>query len=313
VALIRAFQAASSTSPIAAYPRLTDLDAAIAAAARDGAEVVEYGQSVEGRPLVALHRPGRSPALLVSAGLHGLEWIGTSVAMGLWAAATDGTWSGGHELWLVPCANPDGRARVEALGGRGRLAVLRTNARGVDLNRNFPRPGGGAPSRLPFTGSDRRGRATYRGPAPLSEPESAALVQLAQRARPRGAVSLHSFMGTFIHARVREAAAFRRYGALHRAFAAAQPAGQRYRRLGSRWFDVETGEFEDYLHGALGCWAACVEVFSVGESLRQHAWAPSPFWRFNPRAPQRWVERDAAAVAAVLDAMAKLPPAHAGA
>ena len=56
------------------------------------------------------------------------------------------------ELWVIPCLNPDGYARVWQRGGVGRLPELRPNARGVDLNRNFPLPAGRRRLALPGRG-----------------------------------------------------------------------------------------------------------------------------------------------------------------
>ncbi len=72
----------------------------------------------------------------------------------------------GRTVLLVPEANPDGAARRR-----------RYNARGVDLNRNFP-------------SANRVSRPRYGG-APLTEPEALALAGLIDRRRPDRIVSLH--------------------------------------------------------------------------------------------------------------------------
>ena len=60
-----------------------------------------------------------------------------------------------------------------------------TNARGVDLNRNFPLPAPQQPVWFDFdgwrTGSDDPSNPFYRGEHPLSEPESAAIAGLLDR------------------------------------------------------------------------------------------------------------------------------------
>ena len=84
------------------------------------------GTSVQGRPIVAVHRwrPGATRTLLVIGNMHGDEQAGLRVVRRLrkhsFPAAVD--------LWLIRSVNPDGTA-----------ADRRTNAHGVDLNRNFPR------------------------------------------------------------------------------------------------------------------------------------------------------------------------------
>lgn len=287
-------------NPLAPYPspeaRVEEL---ASLALRVGGELVEYGASVEGRALVALRLPASCaapPRLLCAANIHGVEFIAGRVALGLLGAIAEGdpracALRERAELWVIPCLNPDGYARTFAEAGQGALPRFRGNARGVDLNRNFPRPGGASPSWLPGAGSGSPGHATYRGPSPLSEPETAALDRLFSAQRFHAGANLHSFMGTLIPARVTERRPYLEYRRLCRAFARAQPQ-RSYLRLASRWLDTFTGEQEDHQHHAHGTWAVCVEVFTICASLRQHWRAPSVFWRFNPRRPAEWVEQD---------------------
>ena len=207
--------------------------------------------------------------------------------------------------------NPDGYARTHARGGLGRLAELRSNANGVDLNRNFPLPPGQRRWPIPGAGSAKPEAATYRGPSPASEPETRALIEAAQRLRPHAAVGLHSFMGRLIPARTKDRQDYASYGHLCRSFASAQPRWT-YARLANRIFDVFTGEQEDYLHHVLGCWSLCVETYSLRESFRTHLRAPSTFARFNPPNPEAWVDNDLAGIAAYFDAALQLkrPAGH---
>jgi predicted deacylase len=299
---------------LAPYPSPEGRAAETAAlAARVGGELVEYGSSVEGRPLVAVRVPASAtdrPRIVCGANIHGVEFIAGRVALGLLRALADRdprllALRAQAELWVIPSINPDGYARTFAAGGRGRLPHLRGNARGVDLNRNYPRPGGAGPSWLPGAGSDRPGDATYRGPHPLSEPETAALDRLFAEQRFVAAANLHSFMGTVIPARVTDRRDYATYRRLCRSLARAQPY-RRYLRLASRIFDTFTGEQEDHQHHAHGTWAVCVESFPILSSYRQHLRAPSVFWRFNPRDPARWIENDVSGLCAYFEAALRL-------
>lgn len=128
------------------------------------------GHSTKGRPIKAYligdaNAPNR---YLVMGQMHGDEPAGRLVA---------------HDrllnkdpvkdvaLWIVPTMNPDGSIRN-----------TRTNARGVDLNRNFP-------SKTWV----RQGKGTryYSGPRPASEPETRAIIRFFTRIEPRTIVSLH--------------------------------------------------------------------------------------------------------------------------
>jgi protein MpaA len=126
-----------------------------------------FGHSAQGRPLRALEvgDPASARRVLVVGCIHGNECAGMPVIRRL--ARTRPR----LDLWLVPSLNPDGLA-----------AGTRQNARGVDLNRNFPsgwRAGG------------RLGDAEYPGPRPLSEPESRAARALILRLRPDVTIWLH--------------------------------------------------------------------------------------------------------------------------
>jgi protein MpaA len=124
------------------------------------------GRSVQGRDIEVFVRLGHAPRrrVLVIGGLHGNEPASPPVVRGLLQAAIDPD----VEVWLVPVANPDGVA-----------AGLRCNANGVDLNRTFPwewRPRDG-------------------GPAPLTEPETKALVGLVEQLRPDLVIWVHQPLG----------------------------------------------------------------------------------------------------------------------
>ncbi|MBX2800150.1 MAG: DUF2817 domain-containing protein [Myxococcales bacterium] len=285
----------------APYPTLPEIDDQLGALG----DLQTYGTSVEGRPLLAVHVPcpGAERTVVVTAGIHGIEHVGVAVALEvLRRGPLDGA-----NLLVCPVLNPDGYAHTVATEGREAVSALRKNARGVDLNRNFPLPYGATPSWIPTAGSLDPQSPTYRGQSPLSEPETHALAELLEQVRPWASANLHSFMGTLIAARVWHGSDWRAYTELCRAFRAGQGTGLGYPRLGTPIGDVFTGELEDWQHHVLRCWGVCVEAFSVAESLRQHVRAPTPFWRFNPREPEPVVQRDASGVRALLAHALTLP------
>ena len=156
-----ALTAAGLTQPAPAAP-------ASAAAPGDRPAVVEVrtiGHSVKGRPIRAwrLGEPGRRRIVLVST-MHGDEPHTRRILETL----RDGRPVRGVDLWVLPTYNPDGLARG-----------TRRNARGVDLNRNFP-----------HRWKDLDG--TYEsGPRPASEPETRAVMAFLEEVDPRRVISFH--------------------------------------------------------------------------------------------------------------------------
>ncbi len=142
-------------------------------AAPNGGPVVRdavLGRSAEGRPIqVTVIGDRDAPVrVLVVGAIHGTEPAGITVAEALRRRPPD---LPGVALWVVRDLNPDGTA-----------AGTRQNARGVDLNRNFP-------SRWRAQG---RPFDTYHsGARPLSEPESRIAARLVRRLRPDLTVWYH--------------------------------------------------------------------------------------------------------------------------
>jgi murein endopeptidase len=155
---------------------------------------VRIGRSVRDRPIMAVRAGdvGSESKALVVGCIHGNECAGTAVTRILARSSPP------VDLWVVSNLNPDGFA----LGRR-------QNARGVDLNRNFPsewRAGG------------RRWDAEYAGPRPLSEPETRAAARLIRRLRPSVTIWFHQPQ------------------ALVRAWGQSRPAARQYARLAGMRF-----------------------------------------------------------------------------
>ena len=141
---------------------------AAAAAADERPAVVEVrtiGHSVKGRPIRAwrLGEPGRRRIVLVST-MHGNE----PHTRGILETLRDGRAIRGVDLWVIPTYNPDGLVRG-----------TRRNARGVDLNRNFP-----------HRWADLDGNYES-GPRPASEPETRAVMGFLDDIDPFRVISFH--------------------------------------------------------------------------------------------------------------------------
>ena len=107
--------------------------------------------------------PDKQTVVLIST-MHGDEPRTRQILLSL----KDGPPIKGVDLWVVPTYNPDGLA-----------AGTRKNARGVDLNRNYP-----------YNWAELDGDYES-GPEPKSEPETRAVIAFLKDVKPRRLLSFH--------------------------------------------------------------------------------------------------------------------------
>ena len=124
-----------------------------------------HGRAIDAYRLGAADAPSR---FVVLGQMHGDELGGWYVVR---KYLMDAAAPPGVQVWLVPTMNPDGR-----------VAGTRTNARGVDLNRNF--------AASTWKRQDK-GTPTWSGPHPASEPETRAMQRFLTREHPYTVVSMH--------------------------------------------------------------------------------------------------------------------------
>jgi protein MpaA len=164
----------------------------LSAAACDAAQLrANGGRSVRGKPLyqrdvAPAGAPDAQPRrrVLVIGGIHGDELSSASLVLHWIGQAQDAP--AALEWRFVPLLNPDG-----ALQRR----PTRVNARGVDLNRNFPTAGWATQAHRYWAQRTRRDPRRYPGPAPLSEPESRWLHDEMEQWKPDLIVSVHAPYG----------------------------------------------------------------------------------------------------------------------
>jgi hypothetical protein len=175
--------------------------------------LVELGESLEGRPLLALViaealQPADSrPAVLLNGAHHGGELLSVDIVLdAIDVLLGEAEPALGERMqrfvrelviWCVPEVNPDGvyavlhdSARSDRKNARDNNHNGRVDAGdGVDLNRNYPYRWGA----LGEKGSSSDPKSEYyRGPAPASEPETQAMMALSRRERPVASISYHT-------------------------------------------------------------------------------------------------------------------------
>ena len=129
------------------------------------------GYSHEGRPIKAyrLGDPASENVVLVVGCIHGNECAGTKVIAALKKRSPRGV-----KIWMIEALNPDGAA-----------AGTRQNARGVDLNRNFPRK---------WQHQGTRWSTYYSGPRRASEKETRHAMRFVEEIRPDVTIWYHQAM-----------------------------------------------------------------------------------------------------------------------
>jgi murein peptide amidase A len=150
-------------------------------------------RSVQGMPLFTrdVVAQGASLRVLVLGAIHGDELSAGSLAFH-WLALAQDRQDMPVQLpqpvhWrFIPVLNPDGVLRQPP---------SRVNARGVDLNRNFPTPNWAVDAPLYWDKRTRKDPRRWPGPRALSEPESQFVVQQMEQFKPHLIVSIHAPYG----------------------------------------------------------------------------------------------------------------------
>ena len=156
------------------------------------------GKSVFGRRIYACKVGEGAPIGIVQYAMHGREWITTKLAF---AQFFRGVAKG--SVWFIPLVNPDGALlsqmglssvakkadvdRLTALNGGEDFSLWKANARGVDLNVNFPALWGKGAKNV-FTA----GAANYVGTKPFSETETQSLKNFTLKIKPDYTISYHT-------------------------------------------------------------------------------------------------------------------------
>ncbi len=144
-------------------------------------------RSVMGRPIWGSDVQAQDARLrvLVLGAMHGDEMSSTSLVFHWIAMAQSPLANAPLPIhWrFIPALNPDGLFARPA---------KRVNARGVDLNRNFPTPNWARDSRIYWEARTRRDPRRWPGRQPLSEPESRFLLEQMDSFKPNLIVSVHA-------------------------------------------------------------------------------------------------------------------------
>lgn len=225
---------------------------------------------------------------MVIAGIHAMEWIGVEVATALLSRLA-GAVPRGLRIVAFPLVNVDGFAEVEADRRAGRRRFRRGNARGVDLNRNWP--------------SFFRARTLASTVAPFvwrpgaragSEPETAAVLReldaITKTATIDKALSLHSYGKVVLYPYGGRWKAPERVDRLRdQAHQMCALMGERYRvHQVARWVPgaFAYGLEIDHLYTAYGADALLVECSGGGLSATKPRTYFDPWRWYNPEDPR---------------------------
>jgi protein MpaA len=148
--------------------------------------------SHNGFPLLIREQPAVNPPkdenpvkILLLGGIHGDELTSVSVVFH-WMEWLDTPEAQEFHWRIAPVTNPDGLFSPKP---------QRVNAKGVDLNRNFPTPGWEQDARSYWAKKTRKDPRRFPGAAPLSEPESRWLHEEMERFKPDVIISVHAPFG----------------------------------------------------------------------------------------------------------------------
>jgi carboxypeptidase T len=192
-------------TPTKVAQRLADLHARFPSVTR----VIEIGRSLNNLPILGLvisttldlddPRFHEKPTVLVDGMHHAREIMTPEVVLDIGDTLLGAAKSvararlivEGMNVVLVPMLNVDGNTRVwnnDTMWRKNAHAEENGSVFGVDINRNYPYRWSGCKG-----SSDRKGAQDYHGESAASEPETKALIAIAEKVRPMASLSYHSY------------------------------------------------------------------------------------------------------------------------
>ncbi|MES2048655.1 MAG: M14 family zinc carboxypeptidase [Pseudomonadota bacterium] len=127
----------------------------------------------------------QAPRILLIGGIHGDEQTASAVVF-KWMAMMGKTGMQEFQWKVAPIVNPDGLLAAKP---------KRVNARGIDLNRNFPTPNWQQDAPRYWARITRSDPRRYPGKAPISEPESRWVYDTIEKFKPDVIISVHAPFG----------------------------------------------------------------------------------------------------------------------
>lgn len=149
-----------------------------------------FGWSVQGRPLLYFEKGEAVSAntTLLQCTIHGDELPSLAMCLNFIQEVTEGKnkLPVGSRIIVQPVLNPDG------IFGR---RAQRPNARGVDINRNFPTQNWEVEAEASWKKKDRGDIRKFPGKKAASEPETLAIADFVLRFKPQKIISIHAPLG----------------------------------------------------------------------------------------------------------------------
>jgi protein MpaA len=134
--------------------------------------------------VATVHRAEPLKVLLLG-GIHGDEQTASAVVF-KWLAMMQKSTTQEFQWKVAPIVNPDGLLAAKP---------KRVNARGIDLNRNFPTPNWQQDAPRYWAKVTRSDPRRYPGNAPISEPESRWIYDTIEKFKPDVIISVHAPFG----------------------------------------------------------------------------------------------------------------------
>lgn len=290
----------------------------IIAASELPCEWVQLGRSARDRPIAAVclgDGDFTKPELLFMSGVHAMEYMGPAMNMALLqhAAAQPGDSQIGRavercNVWFLPVLNPDGYERITRMltSGLG-LAYSRTNANGVDLNRNFP-AGFFENKTSFFAGSPIKASPYHRGKEPCSEPESRVFRDFVLNRNFKISADFHCFGNLigypygFSEKEPRDKEVLRR---IAREYMNRQKL-RKYRIVPMHKLYRVSGDIGDWLYDECRVLAFTIEIGGLGFDLTSRHTAVNPFFWANPEDPRRNIDNNLEPCLYLIDALLEL-------